>query len=164
MSSSISNACSNCVWVSGSVYNGGWWGRTSWSAKSLPTALNAARSRSIGEDATAFRRVPRFFLMFLAQVAASCRCLLTPLSLVAVHPVSMRAESFLEAIFTVRMLAFGSSCGGESGVTLCFSLGFEIASFEASWRVKSSTSSAFFVVLAARVLTGRLEVEAFGGM
>lgn len=102
--------------------------------------------------------------MFLAQVAASWRCLLTPLSFFAVQPVCIRAESFWEAVFIVRMLELGSSCGGASGVTLCFPLGFEIVSFEASWRVKSSTSSAFFVVLAARVLTGRLEVEAFGGM
>lgn len=75
----------------------------------------------------------------------------------------MRVESFWEAVFTVRMLALGSSCGGESGVALCFSFGFDIVSLEASWRVRSSTS-AFFVDFAARALTGRLDVEAFGGM
>ena len=102
--------------------------------------------------------------MFLTQIAASCRCLLTPLSLVAVQPVCMRTESFWEAVFIVRMLTLGSSSDGVSGVALCFSFGFETVSFEASWRVRSSTSSAVFDVLTTRVLTGRLEVETFGGM
>lgn len=102
--------------------------------------------------------------MFLTQVVASCVCLLTLLSLAAVQPACIRAESFCEAAFTARMLAFGSSCDGESDIAFCFSFGFEIVSLEASWRVRSSTSSDFFAALAVRVLTGRLDVEAFGGM
>jgi hypothetical protein len=62
------------------------------------------------------------------------------------------------------MLALGLSCGGELGIALCFSFGLEIVSLVASWWVRSSTSSAFFVALVVRVLAGRLEVEAFGGM
>jgi hypothetical protein len=101
--------------------------------------------------------------MFLAQVVASCPCLLNPLSLVAVQLVCTRVESFWEASFTARMLALGSSCGGLSCIGRCFS-DFEIVSLEASWWVRSSTSSVFFVFLTARVPTDRLDVEAFGGM
>jgi hypothetical protein len=102
--------------------------------------------------------------MFPAQVTASCPCLLNPLSLAAVQPVCMRVESFWEATFTPRMLALGLPCGGVSGIPFCFSFNFEIVSLEASWWVRSSTSSVFFVVLAVRVLAGRLDVEALGGI
>ena len=138
--------------------------RTSWSDRSFPAALNAARSRSNGEGATAFRRALRFFLIFNAQLAASRCCLLVPLSLVALQPVCMKAESFWEATFTARMRVVESLWGGESGVALCFSFGFEIVSLEASWRVRSSTSSAFLADLTARLPTGLFEVAALGGM
>lgn len=104
--------------------------------------------------------------MFLAQVVASCPCLSDPLFFATVQPVCTIAESFWEATFTARMLVLGSSCGEVPDAARCFffSFNFDIVSLEASWRVRSSTSSVFFVVLAVRVLTGRLNVEAFGGM
>jgi hypothetical protein len=139
-------------------------GRTSWSDKSFPAALNAARSRSNGEGATVLRRALRFFLMFNAQVATSRRCLLVPLSLVALQPVCIRAESFWEAAFTARMRVLESSRGGESGVALCFSFGLEIASLVESWRAKSSTSSPFLVDLITRLPAGLFEVAALGGI
>lgn len=97
--------------------------------------------------------------MFLAQAIASC-----PPPLAAVQPVCTRAESFWEAAFTARMVALGSSCGGVSGAAVCFSFDFEMVSLEASWRVRSSTSSDFFVVLTVLVPAARLNFEAFGGI
>lgn len=103
--------------------------------------------------------------MFLAQVVASCPCLLNPPPLVAVQPACTRTESFWEAVFTARMLVLGSSCGGVSAIALRSPFDFEMASLEASWWVRSSISVFFaFLTVRVRVLASRLDVEALGGM